>query len=122
VSVREFDEGGEDYHNQIIEMYKKDKNLQNQMRGQFTQSPKDFRKRMMQIEATAQGFKKIDEQYFNNQTRKTATDVEIEKINKATDDAMLRQNPDMVKRNLQFKDGFIIPLNSKDLIDKLGDI
>ena len=35
---------------------------------------------------------------------------------------MLRQNPDMVKRNLQFKDGFIIPLNSKDLIDKLGDI
>tara|TARA_R110000796_G_scaffold61005_1_gene141135 strand:- start:440 stop:808 length:369 start_codon:yes stop_codon:yes gene_type:complete len=122
VSVREFDEGGEDYHNQIIEMYKKDKNLQNQMRGQFTQSPKDFRKRMMQIEATAQGFKKIDEQYFNNETRKTATDVEIEKINKATDDAMLRQNPDMVKRNLQFKDGFIIPLNSKDLIDKLGDI
>ena len=122
MSVREFDEGGEDYHNQIIEMYKKDKNLQNQMRGQFTQSPKDFRKRMMQIEATAQGFKKIDEQYFNNQTRKTATDVEIEKINKATDDAMLRQNPDMVKRNLQFKDGFIIPLNSKDLIDKLGDI
>jgi len=122
VSVREFDEGGEDYHNQIIEMYKKDKNLQNQMREQFTQSPKDFRKRMMQIEAIAQGFKKIDEQYFNNQTRKTATDVEIEKINKATDDAMLRQNPDMVKRNLQFKDGFIIPLNSKDLIDKLGDI
>lgn len=122
MSVREFDEGGEDYHNQIIEMYKKDKNLQNQMRGQFTQSPKDFRKRMMQIEATAQGFKKIDEQYFNNETRKTATDVEIEKINKATDDAMLRQNPDMVKRNLQFKDGFIIPLNSKDLIDKLGDI
>ena len=122
MSVREFDEGGEDYHNQIIEMYKKDKNLQNQMREQFTQSPKDFRKRMMQIEAIAQGFKKIDEQYFNNQTRKTATDVEIEKINKATDDAMLRQNPDMVKRNLQFKDGFIIPLNSKDLIDKLGDI
>ena len=122
MSVREYEKGGNEYHTQIIEMYQKDKVLQEQMREQFTQEPVDFRERMMYIEATAQGFQKKDEGYLNTQTKKTATDAEIEKINKATDDAMLRQNPDMVKNNLRFKDGFIIPLSSKDLKDKLGEI
>ena len=122
MSVREFDEAGVEYHRQIIEMYIKDKNLQKQMREQFTQEPEEFRERIMNIEAIAQGFQKKDERYFNTQTKKTATDVEIKKINKATDDAMLRQNPDMVKHNLRFKDGFIIPLSSKDIKEKLGEI
>jgi len=108
VSVREFTEQGNYFHTGITEMYIKDKQLQKQMREEFTQEPKDFRERMMDIEATAQGLQQKDGAYFNTSSKK-----------QATDDAMLRQNPKMVEHNLQFKDGFIIPLNFKELSDKI---
>ena len=50
--VREFDRQGEDFHNQIAELYKKDRILQQNSRSEFTQEPEDFRERMMDIEAT----------------------------------------------------------------------
>ncbi len=118
MSMREFKDTGQYFHNGIIEMFVKDKQLQKQMREEFTQKPEDFRERMMYIEATAQGLQQKDGVYFNTSSKKQATDEEMEKLLKATDDAMLRQNPNMVEHNLQFKDGFIIPLNFKEIIEK----
>jgi len=92
MSVREFTKAGDNFHTQLTQMYVKDKQLQQQMRDEFTQEPEDFRKRMMDIEATAQGLQKTDSGYFNTSSRKQATDKEMEKLLKATDDAMLRQN------------------------------
>tara|TARA_R100000900_G_scaffold114049_2_gene89026 strand:- start:348 stop:719 length:372 start_codon:yes stop_codon:yes gene_type:complete len=120
VSVREFTAQGDYFHVGITEMYIKDKQLQKQMREEFTQEPEDFRERMMYIEATAQGLQQKDGAYFNTSSKKQATSEEMEKLLKATDDAMLRQNPKMVEHNLQFKDGFIIPLNFKELSDKIS--
>ncbi len=119
MSVREFTEQGNYFHVGITEMYIKDKQLQKQMREEFTQEPKDFRERMMDIEATAQGLQKKNSAYFNTSSKQQATEKEMEKLFKATDDAMLRQNPKMAENNLQFKDGFIIPLNSKELEEKI---
>ena len=120
MSVREFTAQGDYFHVGITEMYIKDKQLQQEMRKEFTQEPKDFRERMMDIEATAQGLQKKDGAYFNTSSKQQATDEQMEKLMKATDDAMLRQNPKMVENNLQFKDGFIIPLNFKELSDKIS--
>ena len=119
MSVREFTEQGNYFHVGITEMYIKDKQLQKQMREEFTQEPKDFRERMMDIEATAQGLQKKNSAYFNTSSKQQATEKEMKKLFKATDDAMLRQNPKMAENNLQFKDGFIIPLNSKELEEKI---
>ena len=118
MSVREFTEQGDYFHVGITEMYIKDKQLQQQMREEFTQEPKDFRERMMDIEATAQGLQKKDSAYFNTSSKQQATEKEIKKLFKATDDAMLRQNPKMAENNLQFKDGFIIPLNFEEILEK----
>ena len=70
------------------------------------------------IEATAQGLQKKDSAYFNTSSKQQATEKEIKKLFKATDDAMLRQNPKMAENNLQFKDGFIIPLNFEEILEK----
>jgi len=119
---RDSKKGGNELHAGIIEMYLKDRLFQEQMREEFTQNPKDFRERMMQIEATAQGLQKRESDYFNTSSKKQATDGEMEKLLKATDDAMLRQNPKMAEHNLQFKDGFIIPLSVKEIQEKEGGI
>tara|TARA_R100000541_G_scaffold23993_1_gene33763 strand:- start:296 stop:667 length:372 start_codon:yes stop_codon:yes gene_type:complete len=119
MSVREFTKAGDNFHIQLTEMYVKDKQLQKQMREEFTQEPEDFRDRMMDIEATAHGLRKTEGGYFNTSSKKQATDEEMEKLLKATDDAMLRMNPKMAENNLQFKDGFIIPLNFKELSEKI---
>ena len=119
MSVREFTEQGDYFHTGITAMYIKDKQLQNQMREEFTQNPKDFRKRMMQIEATAQGLQKRESDYFNTSSKKQASEKEMEKLLKATDDAMLRQNPEIAENNLEYKGGFIIPLNYKALSEKV---
>ena len=120
--VRLFDKQGEDFHNQITELYKKDRVLQETMRLEFTEEPEDFRERMMYIEATAHGLRKIDNGYLNTATKKMASESEMEKLVKATDDAMLRLNPKMAEENLQYKDGFFIPLNFKELTKKIeGD-
>ena len=116
--MRVFKDTGQYFHNGIIEMFVKDNQLQKQMREEFTQKPKDFRERMMYIEATAQGLQQKDGAYFNTSSKKRATDGEMEKLMKATDSAMLRQNPKMVEHNLQFKDGFIIPLNFEEILEK----
>jgi len=119
LDVREFDKQGEDFHNQIIELYKKDRILQQELRLEFTQKPEDFRERMINIEATAYGLRKVDDGYLDTGTQKMANEVQMEKLTKATDDAMLRLNPIMAEHNLQYKDGFFIPLNFKELKEKI---
>ena len=119
MSVREFTKAGDNFHTQLTQMYVKDKQLQQQMREKFTQEPENFRELMMDIEATAHGLRKTERGYFNTSSKKQATDEEMEKLLKATDDAMLRMNPKMAENNLQFKDGFIIPLHFKELSDKI---
>jgi len=119
VSVREFTKGGEDYHAKITEMYIKDRVLQEQMKIEFTENPEEFRERMMQIEATAHGMRKSDDGYLDTGTYKQATEIQIEKLTEATDGAMLRMNPKIAEHNLQYKDGFFIPLNFKELIEKI---
>ena len=96
----------------------KDRLLQEQMKEQFTNEPEDFRNLMMGIEATVQGLRKVDDGYLDTGTQKMASEVQMEKLTKATDDAMLRLNPKMAEHNLQYKDGFIIPLNTKTLKEK----
>ena len=117
--VREFDRQGEDFHNQIVELYKKDRIFQQDSHSEFTQEPEDFRERMMDIEATAHGLRKVDNGYLNTATKMMASEGEMEKLVKATDDAMLRLNPKMAEKNLQYKDGFFIPLNFKELKEKI---
>jgi len=109
---------GEKVHNAIIEMFQKDRIFQENLRSEFTQEPEDFRERMMDIEATAHGLRKIDNGYLNTATKKMASESEMEKLVKATDDAMLRLNPKMAEHDLQYKDGFFIPLNFKELREK----
>ena len=70
MSVREFTAQGDYFHVGITEMYIKDKQLQQEMRKEFTQEPKDFRERMMDIEATAQGLQKKDGAYFNTSSNR----------------------------------------------------
>ena len=117
-SLSEWESFGEEVHFKITEDMKKDRLLQENLRLQFTQEPEDFRERMMDIEATAHGLRKIDDGYLDTGTQKMATEVQMEKLTKATDDAMLRLNPKMAEYELQYKDGFIIPLDNKTLIEK----
>ena len=41
-------------------------------------------------------------------------------INKATDRAMLRENPDLERFNMKYQDGFFIPIDYKKLLEKEG--
>ena len=72
MSVREFTKEGENFHIELTEMYVKDKVFQRQMREEFTQEPEDFRERMMDIEATAQGLRKTERGYFNTSSKKSS--------------------------------------------------
>jgi len=83
VSMREFKDTGQYFHNGIIEMFVKDKQLQKQMREEFTQKPEDFRERMMYIEATAQGLQQKDGAYFNTSSKKQQSDFVSYLVNMA---------------------------------------
>ena len=119
MSVREFTKGGENYHLQITEMYVKDRVLQEEMHKEFTQEPADFREKMSYIEETAHGLQKTEQGYLNTSSKKKATEKDIEKLTKAIDGAMLRMNPKIAEHNLQYKDGFFIPLDFKPLSEKI---
>ena len=95
---RVFKKEGENVHQRMQdEIFKKDKFIQQQMYQQFTQEPKDFRERMQRIEAGSMGFKIEEDILINTKTNQPATQEEAMEVEKATDDAMLRQNPDLIK-------------------------
>tara|TARA_X000001382_G_scaffold86478_2_gene61503 strand:- start:1534 stop:1896 length:363 start_codon:yes stop_codon:yes gene_type:complete len=116
MSQREFNKTGENSHQQVIEMFEKDNQFQAQYRDFFSKNPPALRDRYEQIEAGALGLRKEDDgSYtdFNNQI--SATDKQVEKLKEQTDEAMLRQNPDMDKEGFRYRNKFIIPKSVKDM-------
>tara|TARA_R100001015_G_C4601590_1_gene156540 strand:- start:641 stop:1003 length:363 start_codon:yes stop_codon:yes gene_type:complete len=116
---REFNKKGENSHQQVIEMFEKDNQFQAEYRDFFSKNPPALRDRYEQIEAGALGLRKEDDgSYtdFNNQI--SATDKQVKKLKEQTDEAMLRQNPDMDKEGFRYRNKLIIPKSVKDLQKK----
>lgn len=121
MNQRDFNKQGETIHQRMIEeIFKKDKQMQAQFREQFTTQPAAFREQMERIEAGAKGFTMQDGVAINNKTGEPASEVEHKLIQDKTDDAMLRQNPDLERYNLRHDNGFFIPIDFKKIIEKEG--
>ena len=117
---RVFKKEGENIHQRMQdEIFKKDKFIQQQMYQQFTQEPKDFRERMQRIEAGSMGFKIEEDILINTKTNQPATQEEAMEVEKATDDAMLRQNPDLIKYNLKYDGQHFIPIGYSELLERV---
>lgn len=118
---RDFKRQGENiYHRMTEELFKKDKVMQQRFYEQFTNSPPAFREQMMRIEAGVKGFTMQDGYPIKNDSGEPANELELESINKETDKAMLRSNPDLDKYNLRYENGFFIPIDYKKLLEKEG--
>ena len=116
---REFNKFGEHSHQQIIEMFEKDKRFQEEHKTLFSNNPNTLRIRFKQIEAGALGLREEDDgSYtdFNNNT--PATEKQLSTLKKQTDEAMLKQNPDMDREGFRYRNGFIVPKSVKDLQKK----
>ncbi len=121
MNQRDFLKQGETIHLRMIEeIFKKDKQMQQQFREQFTTQPAAFREQMERIEAGAKGFSIQDGVPINNSTGNPATELEIKSIEEATDNAMMRQNPDLERYNMRFDNGFFVPIDFKKIIEKEG--
>ena len=121
MNQRDFNKQGEVIHQRLIEeVFKKDKQTQAQFRKQFTTQPAAFREQMERIEAGAKGFTIQDGVAINNKTGEPASEVENKLIQDKTDDAMLRQNPDLERYNMRYDNGFFIPIDFKKIIEKEG--
>ena len=116
---RNFNSFGEFSHQRVIEVFKKDKAFQTEYKEYFSNNPHTLRIRFKQIEAGALGLREEDDgSYtdFNNNT--PATEKQLSTLKKQTDEAMLRQNPDMDREGFRYRNGFIIPKSVKDLQKK----
>ncbi len=116
---RDFNKFGDNSHQQIIEMFEKDNQFQAEHKDFFSNNPNTLRIRFKQIEAGALGLREEDDgSYtdFNNNT--PATEKQLSTLKKQTDEAMLRQNPDMDREGFRYRNGFIIPKSVKDLQKK----
>lgn len=121
MNQRDFMREGENIHQRLIEeIFKKDKQMQAQFREQFTTQPSAFREQMERIEAGAKGFSIQDGVPINNSTGNPATELEIKSIEEATDNAMMRQNPDLERYNMRYDNGFFVPIDFKKIIEKEG--
>ena len=121
MNQRDFEREGENIHQRMIEeIFKKDKQMQAQFREQFTTQPAAFREQMERIEAGAKGFSIQDGVPINNSTGNPATELEIKSIEEATDNAMMRQNPDLERYNMRYDNGFFVPIDFKKIIEKEG--
>jgi|3_EtaG_2_1085321.scaffolds.fasta_scaffold24945_3 hypothetical protein len=113
---------GEDIFARVVEMFKEDVNEQKRLMGFFKTEPPEFRDRMENIESTALGLRKQkDGNYFNTNTKKSASEKELKRLDKETDDAMLRQNPYFMEYKLKHEDGFIIPTDLQARIEDYKD-
>jgi hypothetical protein len=121
VNQRDFLKQGETIHQRMIEeIFKKDKQMQQQFREQFTTLPAAFREQMERIEAGAKGFTMQDGVAINNKSGQPASEIEYKSIQDKTDDAMLRQNPDLERYNMRYDNGFFVPIDFKKIIEKEG--
>ena len=114
---RVFKKEGENVHQRMQdEIFKKDKLMQQRMWQPFT---KEFRERMQRIEAGSMGFKIEEDILINTQTNQPATEEEAMEVERATDDAMLRQNPDLIKYNLKYDGQHFIPIGFSELLERV---
>tara|TARA_R110002051_G_scaffold296349_1_gene362430 strand:+ start:199 stop:564 length:366 start_codon:yes stop_codon:yes gene_type:complete len=121
VNERDFKKLGEDIHFRVQEeLFKKDKQKQQQFHQQFTTQPAAYRERMQMIEAGAMGYTIQDGYPIKNDTKEPATEQQNASIQKATDKAMLRSNPDLEKYNMRYENNFFIPIDYKKLLEKEG--
>ncbi len=121
MNQRDFLKQGETIHQRMIEeIFKKDKQMQQKFREQFTTQPAAFREQMERIEAGAKGFTMQDGVAINNKSGQPASEVERKLIQDATDKAMMRQNPDLERYNMRHDNGFFIPIDFKKIIEKEG--
>jgi len=113
---REFNKFGEQSHQQVIEMFEKDKQFQAEHKEYFSNNPHTLRIRFKQIEAGALGLRlEDDDTYTDFNTQTPATEKQLSTLKKQTDEAMLKQNPEMSEQGFEYKNGFIVPKSVKEL-------
>ena len=116
---REFNKFGEQSHQQVIEMFEKDKQFQAEHKEYFSNNPHTLRIRFKQIEAGALGLRlEDDDSYTDFNTQTPATEKQLSTLKKQTDEAMLKQNPEMSEQGFEYKNGFIVPKSVKELQKK----
>jgi len=112
--VREFTKQGMALVEGLTEMYMKDKKLQADLREYFTQEPASMREMFLRIEAGAADCEFIEGQIIN-EAGEPANDMVVESINDSVDRQMLATNPQIREQQLQYRDGFFVPLDYRDL-------
>lgn len=113
---------GEDKFALIVELFKEDVFEQRKLMDFFKSQPPEFRDRMESIEGAALGLRKQEDgSYTNTNTRKLASEKELERLDKETDDAMLRQNPYFMEYKMKHEGGFIVPTDLQARIEEYKD-
>jgi len=112
--VREFTKQGMALVDGLTEMYMKDKKLQADLREYFTQEPASMREMFLRIEAGAADCEFIEGQIINEEGE-PANEMVVESINDSVDRQMLAANFQIREQQLQYKDGFFVPLDYRDL-------
>ena len=110
-----FTKDAEMYHEQIQEMYKKDKKMQEEMREEFSHNPDGQRRRFEDIEAQALGFRYNEMNELVDEKGRKVSENDTKKLEKNITEAMLNTNPLFIEMELQYKDGLIYPKDWKKL-------
>ncbi len=112
--MREFTRQGERNLDFLLDLYRKDKGYQQELREHFTNNPQSMREMLLRIEASASDLEFIDGEIVD-QGGTPADELTQEKINNRVDEQMLLSNGTIREQQLQYKDGFFIPLDYRDL-------
>lgn len=112
--MREFTRQGERNLEFLVDLYRKDKGYQEELREHFTNNPQSMREMLLRIEAGASDLEFIDGEIVD-QNGNPADEMTQEAINNRVDEQMLLSNGAIREQQLQYKDGFFIPLDYRDL-------
>lgn len=112
--MREFTRQGERNLEFLVDLYRKDKGYQEELREHFTNNPRSMREMLLRIEAGASDLEFIDGEIVD-QNGNPADEMVQEAINNRVDEQMLLSNGAIREQQLQYKDGFFIPLDYRDL-------
>lgn len=108
---REFEIEAERLHFQTQEMIKKDKIHQEEMREIFTKNPHYHLMKMTDIETEALGFQRNENGQLLKGNGERATEADEERLQKRIERVMLSNNPLFDEYDVQYKDGFIYPVD-----------
>ena len=103
------------FHEITQDLYKKDKEMQEDMREYYSQNPDGLRRRLEDIEANALGFYYNEMNVLEDESGKTASEKDIKKVEENIAEAMLVSNPLFIEQNLQYRDKLIYPKDWKQL-------